>query len=162
MNSLLLRPRFSKQIHIKPEEVINRIHSYLKKPNRPVDGTIMENRIHFKFPPESRHYWSPQLNLEVIEEGGNTLLRGLFGPDPKVWSMFLFIYSGIGFIGIIGLLFGLAQWNLGITPDALWIALGSVFLEIIFYFIARLGKKIAAQQMTLLQKELSSIIGMKN
>ena len=162
MTTFSLRPRFSAQLDKKPEEIINRIQKLSKTPNRQIETTIENNHINFNFFPEFQHYWSPQLNLEISEEDKKTHLRGLFGPSPKVWSMFLFIYSGIGFLGLVGLLYGLAQWNLNINPTGMWVVLGAIILELTFYLIARAGRKLAANQMMILKKELVDILDDEN
>lgn len=157
MPSLELRPRFKKLVELKAVDIIEYIQVYADNTDRQVDVTLAEQHITFKIPAKNQHYWSPQLNLEIVEQGQTTIIKGLYGPHPKVWTMFMFIYTGLGLIGLFGLLYGLVQWSLSMPPIALWIALAALILEITFYFIARSGKQLAHGQMLLLQDELNKI-----
>lgn len=161
MTDLELRPRFKKRIRLKPPEIIKRIKSALDKKSLQIEASIVTNHVYFRIPQDQQHYWSPQLSLELQEDSAGTMLRGLYGPSPKVWTMFMFIYMGIGFFGLIGLFYGLSQWSLNITPNGLWIVPAAIVLEIIFYFIARTGKKLAADQMKQLQEALNNILNLE-
>ena len=158
MSALQLRPRFRKIIDLAPVQITERLRTYSTDPQRKCYITLSGYHTTLGILPDEQHYWSPQLSLEILEEGQGTLIKGLYGPHPKVWTMFMFLYTGLGLIGLFGLLYGLVQWSLSMPPIALWIALAALILEITFYFIARSGKQLAHGQMLLLQKELNRIL----
>jgi len=158
MSTLQLRPRFKKTIDLTPNQITERIQTYRSNPLRRCDVTLYGNHTVFFISSKEQQYWSPQLSLEILEEEQGSLLKGLYGPAPKVWTMFMFLYTGIGFIGLVGLMYGLVQWSLNMSATALWIFPAAVLLELILYLIARSGQKIAAKQIELLQQELNKII----
>jgi hypothetical protein len=158
INSLLVRPRFAVPVSLKPAEVLQRIWTYSGKNNQQIDTTLVKQHANLRFSDEYQHFWSPQLNLEVVEEGGQTLLKGLFGPNPKVWTMFFFFYSGLGFLALVGLIYGGVQWSLKMAPTGFWLMTAALILEGVFYLFARTGKRLAADQMQILRGEIFRIL----
>jgi hypothetical protein len=158
MSSLELRPRFKRSVKLKSAEVMERIRSYDQLPQGVVDVTIVDMHVTFSILTQEQHYWSPQLSLEIVEEEQGTLIKGLFGPQPKVWTMFMFLYGGLALVGLFGLMYGMVQWSLGMPATALWILLAAVILEIVCFLIARTGKQLAHEQMLQLQEQLDRIL----
>ena len=119
-NKLRIRPRFRRYVGMPVEQVIERIHETIKKNTELCSGKIVKNHIIIKIPAHLQHYWSPQLTLELEKEDSQTLIRGLFGPKPGVWTMFVFFYSAFGFLTMMGLIFGLSQLMLKMDAYGLW------------------------------------------
>jgi hypothetical protein len=158
MSSLQLRPRFKRSVELNPLQITERIRDYINNPDTHIEASITGHHAVFTILSREQHYWSPQLNLEILEEGKGALVKGLYGPAANVWTLFIFLYTGIGIIAIIGLLYGLVQWSLNMSPMALWIFPAAVLVELILYLTARSGQKIAAKQIELLQQELDRIL----
>jgi hypothetical protein len=57
---------------------------------------VRNNHVQFTFSREKRQYWSPHLSIELEEKEGNeknaTHIRGLFGPDQTLWTLFMFLH----------------------------------------------------------------------
>jgi hypothetical protein len=98
------------------------------------------------------------LSVEVEAQENGTLIRGLLGPRPVVWTLFASFYAFALFAGLVGLIWGLSQWSLGITPFALWIVPVAILLIIIAYGIAYTGQKLGYEQMLLLRGFLDKSI----
>jgi hypothetical protein len=99
-------------------------------------------------PPGTRHFWSP--NLEVgfeSDTGGGSILRGIFGPRPAIWSVFVAAYAAIGFLGVMGITFGVSQWILGHSPWVLWSGPFAAALALAVYGVARIGRRLGYDQM---------------
>ena len=157
-NSFRIRPRFREQIDLSSEEIKKRINIALKEEKDSWLGKIVDNHVILKIPQKDQHYWSPQLTLELEEENGQTLIRGLFGPKPGVWTMFVFFYSAIGFLTLMGLIFGLSQMMLKMDAYGLWsFPVGAVLL-IGLFITSKIGQRLGKEQMrrlvTLLYKSL--------
>ncbi|NNL33473.1 MAG: GTP-binding protein [Flavobacteriaceae bacterium] len=112
----------------------------------------MDDHVFIKFPSEKRHFWSPQLHLEIIEASATkSTLHGLFGPSPTVWTMFMFLH----FI-VAGLFIAFGIWtysNYSLDQDftvQLFITIMMVFLWFVLYFIGRLGRASGKSEMHLL------------
>ncbi len=159
MSGLELRPRFKWYVDTAQDVLNRRFSQFLQNNKNGCGGQMVGNHLQLCVPREEQHYWSPQLSLEILEDDGGSLIKGHFGPRPAVWTMFMFFYMGIGFIGLIGLFWGMSQWTLKQPAWALWIVPAALLLEAVFYFIAQAGKKLAHDQMVQLQKQLVDIIG---
>jgi hypothetical protein len=146
-SQLSFRPRFKKQVMLPAEEVKSRLIEALKVSEHICKGNIVDNHVMLRIPKNQQQYWSPQLHLELEDNVDGTLIRGLFGPKPGVWTMFVFFYSAIGFLTMLGLIFGLSQMMLKMNAFGLWIVpVGSILL-IGLFLISKFGQKLGFEQM---------------
>lgn len=146
-NKLRIRPRFRKAVSYAPEMVSAKIKSALESEEATCSGKIIKDYVVLKIPTSQQHYWSPQLTLELESNKRGSLIRGLYGPKPGVWTMFVFFYSSIGFLTLMGLIFGLSQMMLKMNPYGLWLALiGSVLLLGLF-IVSKIGQGLGLKQM---------------
>ena len=146
-NSFRIRPRFREKVDLSSDEIKQRINTSLQENNERWLGKIVDHHVILKIPKKDQHYWSPQLTLELEEDDGKTLIRGLFGPKPGVWTMFVFFYSGIGFLTLLGLIFGLSQMMLNMDAYGLWsFPVGAVLL-IGLFITSKIGQQLGKDQM---------------
>jgi len=154
-----VRPRFQADINLSPSALVSKFKEKLKLPAVPCQGQIDETYATLYFSKDKRHYWSPQLTL-IIEENssGGCNLRGLYGPRPAVWTMFVFFYSIIGVLTLFSIMIGGSQlmlgkssWVLGLVPF-LMLAFASL------YYIAHLGKKKGRPQIQIMHQFLLKIL----
>ena len=158
MSSLEIRPRFRRLVPWKPPQVIDRFRRRLGNGEAPVRGLIVDHHVTLKIPYESQHFWSPQLDLEVEEHPEGTLVRGLYGPHPSVWLMFVFFYAALGFIATIVAIIGFSQWNLGLSAGILWLLPVMGFILLMVWLSARAGQKLGREQMEELQAFLDQTL----
>ena len=140
-NEILLRPRFKLEIESEPEKALNTFEEVKKKQNEFVIKRI-DNHVIIQFPKKKQHFWSPQLHIEIDEEGEQkSVIRGLFGPSPTVWTMFMFFHFIVG-----GLFIGFAVWaysNWSLKHSYSYQAIGMVVMIVLWfvlYFAGRMGK----------------------
>lgn len=143
-----IRPRFKVQSKKHSEEIVLAIRNRLNSDPPVYSG---KTTAHFAtiYPlPKDQHYWSPQLTITIEEEQDGALVRGLYGPKPSVWTMFVFFYSFIGFAILIVLMIGLSLLTLDQSATILWLipVLVSIFLSL--YLIAYTGQKLGHKQMS--------------
>ena len=158
MTSLKLRPRFTIESNLSPGELTQKIRAYLQNSNLENEATIAANHVVLKVPKDQAHFWSPQLNLDISVKKEGSFIRGLFGPNPAVWTMFMFLYMGIATIGLFGLMFGLSQWTINKEPTALWTVPITLLTELIIYLVAQSGKKLGSKQMDQLNSIFNEIL----
>ena len=141
-----LRPRFRYYVPYSPDQLNEKFRAIYSDQSIPFTGTALKYHIVVDFLQKDRKFWTPQLdlNLEKYEEG--TLIRGLLGPRPNVWTIFMFFYAVAGFIGIIGVIVGLGQWGMEGPPLALWLLPLSGIIFGVVYYLGITGKKIAHNQ----------------
>lgn len=156
-NKLRFRPRFREQVRLKPNVIKENISAALKQ-NSTIRGEIIENHVILKIPKSQQHYWSPQLSLELEENEEGTLIRGLFGPKPGVWTMFVFFYSAIGFLTMLGLIFGLSQLMLKMKPFGLYTVPVGATILIGLLMISKIGQKLSYDQMSELRSFVDEAI----
>lgn len=153
------RPRFKLLVPWDQEELKERLNAAIKRPGAPVVGHPVGHHFFLKIPPEQRHFWTPQLDLEMEDhvEGG-TLLRGLVGPSPAVWTKFVFLYAFSGFVCLLGLITGVPQWMLDKTPVGLWVMAIGIAMVAAVYLIAQGGKRLGAMQTAVLRGFLLGVV----
>lgn len=112
-------------------------------------GKIVGHHIVLDIPVKERHYWSPQLNFRVEPFEDNerfSLVAGLVGPRPNVWTMFVFIYFIVGVLGFFISSYGLVEWMLGRWSNYLWGLPVTVLLLLTAYLTSKHGEQLAAEQ----------------
>ena len=98
MSTYRVRPRFKIETPLKVETLTQRIALALDKEDAPCKGRINSTGFgSIMLPVDQQHYWSPRLTISMEETEDGTIIRGLYGPRPAVWTMFVFFYSFIGF-----------------------------------------------------------------
>lgn len=157
MKRIEIRPRFEVKVGLSPEKVLKKIREELSRPDTQCSGKVLDPHAVLQIPDHEQHYWSPQLTVEVERSGNNdgcSVLRCIMGPMPAVWTMFASFYALSVFTGLVGIVWGGAQWSLGMYPYALWLIPISVIMIICAYSIALAGQKLGYDQMIQLHEFL--------
>ncbi len=160
MSSFHIRPRFTQTVAMNEAAVREQIVSRVgREPDR-FEIKNFPDFICLRIHPGDRHFWSPRLNLslEQVEEG-KTVIQGIYGPNANVWSLFLFSYLILGFLGFIAGVIGLSQWMIGTDPWGFWALGGAVGGIAILYLVAQFGQKLGVRQTFLLHQAYESAIG---
>ena len=159
-SEVFLRPRFSIELPKNHLEVIEDFKRAFQSEQCNCIGKIVDGHIYISVPKAKDHFWSPQLHLEILEQEDNTsLLKGLFGPKPQVWTLFMFVHFIVGtsFLGFAILLY--TRWSLDkdiVFPLVMLILLPMVW--IILYFLGKIGKSTGKSQMVGLHDFMLKVI----
>ncbi|WP_396194726.1 hypothetical protein [Flavobacterium sp.] len=132
-----LRPRFFKDLEQNIEIVREKFVNYRQKNN---SGDFLmkvrNNHIQFTFSAEKRQYWSPHLSIELEEKEGNeknaTHIRGLFGPDQTLWTMFVFLHFVVAGVFILFGMFAFSNYTLN---EPMTMDLVVMFIMVIVWFL---------------------------
>ena len=154
MKTLAIRPQCRLSTTLTTEEIMESIINKLREDEEKVTGTTLLNHVYLRIPENEQHYWSPELHVTVEEIENGSLVRGIVGPKPKIWTMFMFFYAGIILIFIFGGALGISQWMLGIHAPWLWSIPAAVFLWLLVFFAAKFGQRQANKQMARLRNFL--------
>ncbi|MEL7531824.1 MAG: hypothetical protein AAFN10_10975 [Bacteroidota bacterium] len=147
MSSFRIRPRFEHQISCSPQELQKRLQHQIVVNNTACLLRIKQDQIYLLIPNEEQHFWSPQLQLQLDkDEQGNQIVRGLYGPNPNVWILFIYGYAALGILATFSLIIGFSQWSLAQSPWGLWVFSLLAFLALGLYLIAQTGQKLGAAQ----------------
>ncbi len=158
-NDVVLRPRFTIELDESPATVLNAFENNTAHNNN-FKVSRSENHVFIRFPKAQQHFWSPQLHLEITQVAGQpTVLRGLYGPSPTVWTLFMFLHFVVAtlFIGVSIWLYTCIRLE---DPTRLpTISLVVLFLFwFVLYFSGRLGRSAGKDEMRKLQKFMYEII----
>lgn len=157
-NDIVLRPRFQLELPDSKEIILETFEAAEKKSflvNR------IDDHIFIKFRKELLHFWSPQLHLEINEfEKEGSKLYGLFGPNPSLWTFFMFLHFGVATIFTILSIVAYSRATLGRTYG-LYIGLMVLMLLVWFslYIFGRLGKRKGKPQMRELYGFMMEVLG---
>jgi hypothetical protein len=145
-----MRPRFVVATELATDEGLRRITGELGEPGCPVEGLVAGNHVDLMIPKSARHYWSPRLSLEFEPLDTGVRVRGLYGPRPAVWTLFAMFYSALGFLAVMGAIFGYSQWLIDQTPWALWSLPIAVVAAVGAYVTSLIGQRLALEEMQFL------------
>lgn len=159
MTSFRIRPRFRFESKHSCTEVRERIEQKLESEVHPIYAVVSNQHIFLKFKQSETHYWSPQLDLSCeTREDGATVIRGLYGPNPHVWTVFMFSYLAIGVLALFLGMFGLSRLSLGMSAWVLWVLPGLGILALLLYLFSQFGQKIGAEQTFQLHHFLEEVL----
>ncbi|MCK0108708.1 GTP-binding protein [Flavobacteriaceae bacterium S0825] len=158
-NDIVLRPRFKIELKKNNQEILS-VFEEAKKTQKDFIVSRVDDHVFIKIPKADQHFWSPQLHLEIMEiDKNSSRLFGLFGPNPTVWTMFMFFH----FI-VAGLFIGFGIWaytNWTLKTDfaiQLFVAILMIVLWVALYLGGRLGKATGRDQMVLLHNFMNSLL----
>lgn len=153
-----IRPRFKFRSRYSLSEIVDRITIGIHDDKAPCKARIVHDHIVLFFPTNKQHYWSPQLSLSIEEEEQGSLIRGLYGPRPSVWTMFVFFYSFIAFAILFVSIFGFSYMSMGRSGNVLWLIPVLIIIFLSLYRVSSTGKKLGKDEMRTLHKFLESCI----
>ncbi|MCL7755023.1 GTP-binding protein [Polaribacter sp. Z022] len=148
-SEVFLRPRFTIDLENSKELVLKRFSDEFKKEQTTYKGSIVDGHIFIRVSKKEEHFWSPQLHLEIIEKTNkSSLLKGLFGPKPQVWTLFMFVHFviGISFLGFGVMLYSKLSLNEPIVLPVIMMVFLPLFWTLL-YFLGKIGKSTGKQQM---------------
>ena len=140
-NDIVLRPRFKIEVNTNHQNLLQAFENQKDSSSKYII-TRVDDHVFLKFPKQQQHFWSPQLHLEINEQGdSSSTVYGLFGPNPTVWTLFMFLHFVVA-----GLFFGFGVWaytNATLGNDyaiQLFLTLMMVVLWFVLYFAGRMGR----------------------
>ncbi|APY10253.1 GTP-binding protein [Seonamhaeicola sp. S2-3] len=158
-NNIVLRPRFKKKLN-KNNEVLLKAFENAKKEYSEFVVTRLDNHVFIKFPKKDQQFWTPQLHLEIDEIDNNTsLLYGLFGPNPTVWTMFMFLHFIVACLFIGFGIWAYTNWKLD-SDYIIQICIMVLMVVIWFtlYFAGSIGKNSNKNEMHKLNDFMNQIL----
>lgn len=120
--------------------------------------TIVNHYIVVKIPESRRHYWSPQLQIDLQEQESGTRVTEVITPMPAVWTLFAMSFIAVVLLGFFGSIVGLAQLQLGQPAPWLWSFPAAILLIAAIYAAAKVGQRIGHAQVEELTAFLRSCL----
>ncbi len=156
-HEIVLRPRFEISLSLS----LDKAQAIFKdRTGDPITVKQLDAHVYIRFKKEHTSFWSPQLHLELRSyEDHITLAQGVFGPNPTLWTFFMFLHFGVGTLFLVLGVFTYSKHSLGqpITP----LVVGMCFLVVIWvllYVFGRLGKAKGKGQMEQLRNYVDIVL----
>ncbi|MDO9038978.1 MAG: GTP-binding protein [Lutibacter sp.] len=144
-----LRPRFKMSFEENHQKLIAKFQRNVKNATCNYCVKDIDGHIVIDIPAKENHFWSPQLHLEIekIEEN-KSIVKGLFGPKPQVWTFFMFIHFAMAFAFIGFSIVAYVKWSLKSEYQiAMAVTLSLPILWVIMYILGSIGKRRGHKQM---------------
>lgn len=155
---MVLRPRFQKRLSMTQEVFMGLFDT--QHSDKQYIVSKVDAHVFIRIPKSRSHFWSPELHLEVQEESdGRLLLKGLYGPKPAVWTMFMFLHFLIAGLFIASSIWLYTLYTLKESikfPLILMILM--ILIWIVLYISGRMGRKKGEDQMKELQQFLDGLL----
>ncbi len=145
-NDVKLRPRFQIKLTTSKEEALDKLE---KGGQDPFLVKRVDDHVFIKFKKSHAHFWSPQLHLEINDsDEGLSRLYGLFGPNPTLWTFFMFIHFGVATFFII---FGIWAYSYAALDEPYGFQVGAMIFMVVLWFVlyafGRAGRRKGKPQM---------------
>ncbi|WP_299777378.1 GTP-binding protein [uncultured Formosa sp.] len=152
-NDIVLRPRFNLNLPEHNEAVLS-VFENLKNTQTEFVVSRVDDHVFIRIPKHKQHFWSPQLHLEINKlEDKNCSIHGLFGPNPTVWTLFMFLHFVVVMLFIGFGIWGYSNWALDLTYGMqLGVCIAMFMLWFVLYFIGRAGRAKGKNDMILLHR----------
>jgi hypothetical protein len=143
--------------------VVASLKKALEKEGAFCKGHSTQTHVEIRIPKEHQHYWSPYLQVDVVaaEEGTGSLIKGVYGPRPAVWTLFIFGYAIIIFFSFVGGMYGLTQWGLDMPATGFLAIPVGVVLFLALFMIAQGGQRIGRDQVQVLDDFFHEALGLE-
>lgn len=146
LDTARIRPRYRRITEKSAQQVIASIVNDLRT-SKHINGNTLENHAYLGIPVAEQKYWSPEMHvtIETLDEG--TLVRGVIGPKPKIWTMYMFFYSAVVVMFFLGAALGVSEWMLHMDAPWLWSIPICIVLYLLVLAAAKYGQYKSIQQM---------------
>ena len=152
--------RFYKNVDLNMDDVLLKFKIFNDYDASHFNIKLCDDHIWIFIIGNKKKYWSPHLHLEFeTKEENKTHIRGLFGPDQTLWTLFMFLHFLVAGVFII---FGMIAYSnhtlkQPITFDIIVMSL-MIIVWILLYVIARQIRSNGNGQMHELEQLFSKII----
>ncbi|MGO2294762.1 hypothetical protein [Psychroflexus halocasei] len=114
-----------------------------------------DQHVWISFTKKHRKLYSPQLHLEYIkEEKEKPIIKGTFGPDPNLWTMFMFFHFFLAIVFIALLMWFYTNYSLGNSNAVVYSLMATISLLWIGLYIFARQNRLRGKEQT---KELFEI-----
>ena len=146
--SIALRPRFEVESKKSVEQILERAKNLKSELKSDYQIKIIDEHLYFYFSKEKRKYYSPFLHLELEANEDRTTVKGLFGPEQLLWTLFMFLHFIIAGLFLVFSMMAYTHWSLNqsIVLDVVVMSFMVVFW-VLLYFIARINREKGVPQM---------------
>ena len=157
--SIALRPKFEVESKKSVAEILERAKTLKSELKSDYQIKIIDEHLYFYFSKEKRKYYSPFLHLELEANEDRTTVKGLFGPEQLLWTLFMFLHFIIAGLFLVFAMMAYTHWSLNqsIVLDVVVMTFMVVFW-ILLYVIARINREKGVPQMHELEDLMHKVL----
>jgi hypothetical protein len=146
--SIALRPKFEVESKNSVDQILERAKTLKSELKSDYQIKIIDEHLYFYFSKEKRKYYSPFLHLELEANENKTKVKGLFGPEQLLWTLFMFLHFIVAGLFLVFSMMAYTHWSLeqSIVLDVVVITFMVIFW-VLLYFIARINREKGVPQM---------------
>ena len=148
-SEVFLRPRFEIDVEESEISLMERFRTNLNAKDCKYSNKIVDQHIVIDVPFDEDHFWSPQLHIEIVKgETSESMVKGLFGPKPQVWTLFIFLHFAVGITFLIFSTLLYVRWSFEgslVFPTIMVVVLPIIW--VILYVFGRWGRRQGKEQM---------------
>ncbi len=146
--SIALRPKFEVESKNSIAQILEKAKQLKTELKADYQIKIIDEHLYFYFSKEKRKYYSPFLHLELEADEGKTIIKGLFGPEQLLWTLFMFLHFIVAGLFLVFSMMAYTHWSLNqsIVLDIVVMTFMVVFW-ILLYVIARINREKGVPQM---------------
>ncbi len=154
MSFYRVRPRFEWTTKERAQDIVARLERQKQK-NSIVVMSGIDTHIILTVRDDLQRIWSPycQLNMEYNEDA-TLSVHGLYGPNPNVWTVFVFGYSLLILLTFFISIIGFSQYSLGMDARILWILPFCLAMMVALFTAGFIGQKWGEEQTQLIHRFL--------
>ncbi len=142
-----VRPRFEIRREEPAGPLLERVSLRLRARDCPFCGFVADDRIALYVGPSRQRLWSPELRVDVTQQGEHTVLQGMYAPHPHVWITYVAVLA-IVLVGLVSaVIFALVQASMNQRPVALYALPPLLVIGGAAYALAFVGQGFAADEM---------------
>lgn len=131
-NTIVLRPKFSLQSSKTIDELVANATKIKLEVKEDYRIKISDHHIFFFITLAKRRYFSPHLHVELQEnEDKTTTIKGFFGPDQTIWTLFMFLHFIIAGIFLIFSMIAYSHWRIKVSTTLDFVIMA---LMVVFWF----------------------------
>ncbi len=159
-NEIILRPRFKIEVSQSQNTLIEKFKELKKLDNNVFISRVRHNYVLLDIPEDRNKFWSPQLELSIEQLDGNKAeINCLFGPKGIVWTFFMFLHFICASVFTLFFVVGYSNWSLNKPYGwSLTICIAMIVVWFTFYFLGRIGKRLAKNQMQELHQFVKEVL----
>jgi len=157
--SLRTRSRRMVRVERPPEEVLHQLLERAAQADPPLFCKHRALHLWVFMPEAVRHAWSPALDIHLRPDDDGVRVVSRLGPQPNLWTAYVFAYSAFGVLVLFGGCWGMAQWAMGDPPVCLWGSLAAMVGAAVLWFSGKLGATLTRPQWDQLAAVLDDLPG---
>lgn len=132
---------------LPPEVIVERVRAQLDR-GGVVTGSTFRRTLLLTIRDEDRHFWTPHLDVQLVDTPAGTRLDGTFAPHPQIWTAFVAVQFLFALLSVGAGVFLISRVSLGGSLLEPALVLGAMLFGGGFsYGAAYVGQGIGSEQM---------------